>query len=230
MTNSIKTLQKTKGVKKEFSFISKVSDYITKEYGEIEHLLDQTNVREIVDEICEDSPLKGNCLAIYDDCENLNVVSRYDLSYSTIDSNKKGVDNVEVRVYRSPRVSLDEVYYISNIEEYDKFKEEEKVAQLKERIEVKEKALEREKQQEINRQEKVKLDLAIRKEFGLDRNEDTSKAIAYKEFATEVLGKTSDLKNGFIKFKKLVSNTAIDEDRVEEIVNSAIDNHYYDEH
>jgi hypothetical protein len=217
MELNIKELQQLqKEGKKEFAFLTPVSDYIAEHYGEIKDELEVPHVEEILRDLRKET----NFDVVMYDSLNSFVISQP--SIKSIDFDKKGVDNivfVHTRSYLNKlRGNLSELYYISDLDGYYQYLEEEEQLKALNYIKQREEQLTKLKEHEAERQAKVIEDNRLRAKFGLAREASTEKARLF-----ESIFQNDKLDVQFEAFNKI---TAFDEDSIREMAYEEADSCY----
>lgn len=221
MNTNLKELQelKAEGLK-SFPFLTPITDYISKNYDEIESELEESHVDEIVAEILKDHEI-NNPFAVYSSRTTLKFIRSPYLD--TIDNKKKGVANIECHVSdgwrNSIKAALSGLFYISDIKAYEAYLEESRQASAQEDIDnIKQMLAKR-----LENEEKAKLEVIeearLREKFGLKHGESVVDARLYEQLME---GDKLDVK--FEAFKK----TKMTRDEIEEIAYDSGREAYYD--
>ena len=179
---SLKQLKENGGKLKEFKFLSKVSDYVTKNYGDIVDILDQNNYGEILEEISN----KGKVtFAHYNKVDSLRLtaigstVSYVERSYASEDKKVPLFDQMyaqfnsftdtdkweEGNGYRaSGCVDFKDLYYVSDAKGLTDYLESLKAEAHTVHLEYLEK-------KEVERLDLQKTDRELREKYGLNVND-----------------------------------------------------------
>jgi len=216
MHSNLKQLQQYKGSKKEYSFLTPVSEYISEHYGEIMDVLDVSNVKEILNEIRDLTNNEDyyNSFITYVDPEALcSHPSHMALDTKEEDGKElKGLSNITKRNYPGDSVSFDEVYYVNDYKAYDEYNKNLEIERREATLAAEAKRLAVRRENEDARQKRDNDDLKLREKFGLKRNADTDRARLF-----ESIFQTDKLEDRYNAFSKLINMSEVERSEIYDI-------------
>ena len=224
MNTNLKQLKERKGQKQSYEFIQPISQYISENYGEIEDLLDSSNIDEILREISislKDKGITNQRFCVYSDLVNLEFIR---IPHIRINKDKDGLDRFYGDIRYNEKHSLNDIYYVTDVDGLMEFNEINQQVAVANRIKRDEEIIEKDKEEELKRQERIVEDIALRKEFALKADDSTEKARLFKQLFSD-----GNIVDRYKAFTSIVDSD-IDRDLIYEIARDVVNDHEYDCH
>lgn len=227
MNTNLEQLKQLKAEgKKEFPFLTPVSEYISKNYGEIENELEEAHLLEILGEIRGLDSLKSvsNEFAAHVSPDELIFTGHPSINPIKSDD-PAGMDKNKAYISRGWRnsieVSFNELFYISDVAGYDAYLEANFVEEQEKDFKRQEERIVKQKEEEKQRQEDVVEASRLREKFGIERGGSVQNAILFEQ-----LHEGKDVKAKFKAFVELQDTDNSSYNRIYNIAEEAFRDNY----